>query len=181
MNNIIIEKTKQVKSVEELLTKSLISSEGYDSTKEPFFLKNETEKKLNKLYDKDLPEYPESLNRHIKILYEIIGNPDVEVYIGEWTIMSLNKALEQYKHFCDNNQSNVFDIGFTYCGMGHVMIISCDLNNHLLFKRYDGGSNGYEREDNFKKILNYNPDEYNHIYFTQWKNELLSNHNNTFG
>ena len=25
-------------------------------------------------------------------------------------------------------------------GMGHVMVLSCDLENHLLFKRRDGGS-----------------------------------------
>jgi len=181
MNNIIMEKTKQVKSVEELLKNSLISSDGYDSTKEAFFENDNTNKGLEKIYDKDLPEYPESLNRHIKIMYEIIGNPEAEIYIGEWTIMTLNRSLEQYKDYCDNNQRGVFDIGFTYCGMGHIMVISCDLNNHLLFKRRDGGSNGYEREDNYKKILKYNPDEYNHIYFTQWKNELLSNSNDTFG
>ena len=29
-------------------------------------------------------------------------------------------------------------------GMGHVKVLSCDLQNHLLFYRDDGGSNDYE-------------------------------------
>ena len=32
-------------------------------------------------------------------MYELIGNPDIEIYIGEWTIMSLNSALEKYDQY----------------------------------------------------------------------------------
>ena len=59
---------------------------------------------------KNLPKIPESLNRHIKVMYELIGDPNIEVYIGEWTILSLTKSLQNYKQYCDDDQKNVFDI-----------------------------------------------------------------------
>ena len=30
---------------------------------------------------KEIPEIPESLNRHIKVMYEIIGDPNIEIYL----------------------------------------------------------------------------------------------------
>lgn len=171
MDKHILEKRKQILSVQELLANSKISSEGYDSTIEPFFNRDFPED--YKLDHKELPEYPESINRHIKLLYECIGNPDVEIYINDWTIMSLNKSLERYKGCCEDNQEIVFDIAFQYAGMGHINVLSCDLSNHLLFIREDGGSNGWEREANYKDLLNYKSGDKEYMYFTQWKNMIL--------
>ena len=173
MSKIIEAKKKQVISVQELLEKSIKSNEGHDSTQEPFF--QGSENGILKMDHKELPEVPSSLNRHIKIMYELIGNPDIEVYLGKWTIMSLNKSLENYKQYCDDGQNKVFDIAFAYMGMGHIMVLSCDLENHLLFKRRDGGSNGYDREDNYKDLLNYKSEDHKCIYFCQWKNEINEN------
>ena len=36
-------------------------------------------------------------------------------------------------------------------GMGHVEVVSCDLETHLLFYRPDGGSNSYDREANYQR------------------------------
>ena len=52
-------------------------------------------------------------------------------------------------------------------------MISCDLNNHLLFERRDGGSNGYDREDNYNELLRYNTGDKKYFYFTQFKDKLL--------
>ena len=167
----IKEKKKQVLSVQEFLDKSIMSNEGHDSTLEPFFMGN---KNCDLEMDyKDLPEIPQSLNRHIKIMYELIGNPNIEVYLGSWTIMSLTKSLENYNQYCNDGQEKVFDIAFQYAGMGHIIVLSCDLNNHLLFKRRDGGSNGWDREANYNELLNYKNENYQHMYFTQWKKEIL--------
>ena len=51
---------------------------------------------VNLQYNKDILELPEGLNRNIKLMYELIGNPDIEVYIRDWTFLSLNKAIEIY-------------------------------------------------------------------------------------
>ncbi|MAD57133.1 MAG: hypothetical protein CMK44_00990 [Porticoccus sp.] len=173
MEKQISEKRKQILSVQELLENSKLSDEKYDSTKEPFFMKHDNDEYV--MNYKDLPQIPESLNRHIKIFYTLVGNPDVEVYIGDYTFMSLNKCLEDYKHYCDDNQHSVFDIAFRYEGMGHVTVISCDLNNHLLFERSDGGSNGYDREDNYKALLNYKTGDKKYMYFVQFKEKVMEN------
>ena len=47
--------------------------------------------------------------------------------------------------------------------MGHIKLIACDLNNNLLFG--GGGSNGYDREDNYQRSLAYNTGENGYLYF----------------
>ena len=171
MEKHLSEKRKQIQSVEELLKTAKLSSEKYDSTIEPFYMKQDNDDYI--MNYKDLPEIPESLNRHIKIFYTLIGNPDVEVYIGDYTFMSLTKCLENYNDYCKNDQTSVFDIAYRYAGMGHVVVISCDLNNHLLFERMDGGSSGYDRADNYKALLNYKTGSTKYMYFTQFKNKIF--------
>ena len=163
---LIRQKTKQVESILEFLKDSKLSREDYDSTQEPFFKKDKKDEFI--MNHKNLPKIPESLNRHIKVMYELIGDPNKEVYIGEWTILSLTKSLQNYKQYCDDGQKNVFDIGFQYMGMGHIEVLSCNLFNHLLFLRNDGGSNGWDREYNYKKIIKFDYKEYEYFYFNQF-------------
>ena len=40
--------------------------------------------------------------------------------------------------------------------MGHVEMLHCNLYISLLFIRMDGGSNGWDREYNYKKVINFN-------------------------
>ena len=171
MDKHLSEKRKQILSVQELLKNSKISDVNYDSTKKPFYTKGDNDDYI--MNYKDLPQLPESLNRHIKIFYTLVGNPDKEVYIGDYTFMSLTKCLENYNEYCKNNQHSVFDIAYRYEGMGHITVISCDLNNHLLFERRDGGSNGYDREDNFQGLLKYKTGDKKYFYFIQFKNKLM--------
>jgi hypothetical protein len=163
-------KKKQLKTILNLLEKSKVSEEGYESSDKPFFMKGvPSDFKIN---HKPIPDLPESLNRHFKMFYQVVGDPDREVYIGDWTIMSLNEALKQYKDYCSKGQTNVFNIGYKYAGMGHIEVLSCNLYNHLLFKRGDGGSSGWDREYNYKKILNFDYKEYEYFYFNEWYNNL---------
>ena len=69
MDKLIQEKRKQINSVKELLKDAKISSEGYDSTMIPFFA-NDIHSEFKEDF-KDIPEIPESLNRHIILLYQI--------------------------------------------------------------------------------------------------------------
>ena len=78
---------------------------------------------------------PVKLNRNIKLIYELLGDPE-RIYMGEWTIMSLKEAIERYEGFCKENRKDVFDIGYKY--RINITVISCDLNTHLLFYRPDG-------------------------------------------
>ena len=157
---------KKIDKIMVLLKKSKISSENYDSTEFAFFEKNIMDDfyKDNKI----ITNLPESLNRNIKLIYYLLGNPDKEIYLAEWTIMSVNKALKVYEDKCKYEQINIFDIAFRYIGMGHIEILSCDLKTHLLFYRRDGGSNVYDRELNFKEVIQKSTDDYDKFYFSDW-------------
>ena len=87
--------------------------------------------------------------------------------------MSLDQALERYKVICAMGQSNVFDIGYKYDGMGYINVLSCDLTNHLLFYRLDGGSNDYDREANLNDLLKNGSTPYEKIYFSEWFYNVL--------
>ena len=129
---------------------------------------------------KRLPELPEGLNHNFKYLYEIVGNPSVEVtlsqgadqdqggYAQEWTLMSLKKAIDVYQEYCKEGQKRVFDVAFMYMGMGHINVLSCDLETHNLFVHRAGGSNGWDRELHFQNVIKTNPDTYDHFFFLPW-------------
>jgi len=159
-------KKNQINKILSILKEAKISTDKHDSTQEPFFLKGE-----NQDFEIDfqkIGDVPEGLNYSIKLLFEIIGSPDKEIYLGPWTILSFNKCMEDYKQYCKDGQSSVFDIAFMYLGMGHVKILSCDLYTHLLFYRRDGGSNGWDREANYQDLLKYDGVKNIQFFFKDW-------------
>lgn len=161
--------SNRINKILDVLNKSNISNEKYNSNDKPFF-NNDSNKTTFKIEfnNKNIDKLPSSLNRNIINIYNILGNPDKEIYLNDWTIMSLNKVLEIYKSYCDKGQSNVFDIGYTYLGMGYIKVISCDLNTHLLFYRTDGGSNGYDREYNFNELIKNGSSNFEQFFFSSW-------------
>ena len=167
---------RNIHKILKVLEQSNISSNDYDSTKLPFF---SSDSSLNNftLNFQSLSNYniPESLNRNIVLIYKILGHPDKEIYIGNWTILSLKKALSIYQDFCNNGQNNVFDIGYRYLGMGHVEVISCDLKSHLLFYRRDGGSNGFDRQANYENIIQNGSHSCEKFFFSKWFYNILNN------
>ena len=170
MSNFIKQKTEQVKKVHNILKNGKMSEDNYRSTEQPFFTCSKSQD--FKIGHYNTPELPDGLNRNFKTFYEVLGNSKREFYINEWTIMSLDEALERYKELCKNGQKNVFDIGYRYLGMGHIEMLSCNLYNHLLFHRRDGGSSGIEHEYNYQKLLNFDYRKYDYFYFNQWYNKL---------
>ena len=160
---------KAISKILSVLEKASVSQNGYDSTMQPFFCKDYDEKfKIEFEGNQKYKEIPKGLNRHIILIYKILGNTTKEIYLGEWTLLSLDKALEQYDDYCKNNRKNVFNVGYKYVGMGHVEVLSCDLDSHLLFLRPDGGSNGYDRLANYNEIINNGPKKYKQFYFSDW-------------
>jgi hypothetical protein len=120
----------------------------------------------NMLYSGE--QIPEGLNRNIKVIYQILGHQKKEIYYGQWTIMSVDEALQRYKELCNQGQTNVFDIGYKYGGMGYIDVLSCDLTSHLLFYRVDGGSNDYDRLYNLNQLINEGSRPYDKFYFSDW-------------
>ena len=174
MSTFINNKTQIINKMLNALSKATISSNDYLSSNDPFF-GNDTNvqpfQQYNNLFDD--AQIPEGLNRNIKLLYEILGHQKKEIYYGPWTIMSLNQALERYKVICAKGQTNVFDIGYKYDGMGYINVLSCDLTSHLLFYRLDGGSNDYDREANLNDLIKKGSTPYEKICFSEWFYNVL--------
>lgn len=105
-----------------------------------------------------MKEVPKDLNDNIIMIYRLIGDYNRELYLDDWCFMSLKSCMEKYRYYLSRNQDKVFDIAYKYDGMGRVKVLSCDLQNHLLFYRDDGGSNDFEREENLEVIINYKRD-----------------------
>jgi hypothetical protein len=165
--------SNQINKIIKVLKTATISSNDYNSTNEPFFNNDihNIEFKIN--FEKiDESKIPSSLNRNIILIYKILGNTATEIYLKDWTLFSLDKALELYNDYCEKGQTNIFDIGFKYMGMGHVDVISCDLESHLLFFRPDGGSNGYEREIHYNSLIKDGSTPYKKFIFTKWFYEI---------
>ncbi len=166
-------KAKKVQVIQILtkLTMGYQSRDNYNSNEVGFFTPDNDKKRFEMGFN-NIDELPETLNNSIQLMYKIIGEPEKEVYLGSWTIMSLKKAIKQYEFYKSKGQEHIFDIAYEYAGMGHIKMISCDLKTHKLFYRYDGGSNGYEREYNQKNLLQMNPSLEPQYYFTDWFNYI---------
>ena len=138
------------------------SSPDYDSTQQPFIMKNPINdgmidsriEEVNKIFE----EVP--LHNSLKKIYEVIGNPEVEYYYGkDWTLLSLNKIKSLYEMYCGKEQRRAVDFGMIYAGMGHVVVASYDPVSDKIYYRHSGGSNGYEQDENFNFAVKYKPKE----------------------
>jgi len=152
---------------------------GFDeSISRPFFCqlkKNDTVKSYkNEEKSKEITNILDSLPlpRKVKELYEFTCCLDDEYYYGSFTFLSLKQIHLLYKDCIENNQKRCCDFGYTYSGMGHVCVWCYDEKTEKIFKRDDGGSNGYERNDNYMKKIVVNPDELKLYEFDEFLNEI---------
>jgi hypothetical protein len=162
-------KSSEIRKILEALKHASISNSDYVSSREPYFMNSnncEPFQQYNMLYSGD--QIPEGLNRNIKVIYELLGHQRKEIYYGPWTIMSIDEALQRYKELCRQGQTQVFDIGYKYGGMGYIDVLSCDLTSHLLFYRVDGGSNDYDRLYNLNHVISEGSQPYDKFYFSTW-------------
>jgi hypothetical protein len=169
-------KVENIFKINKVLEKANISNEGYNSMDVGFFARD-SEQKLFEVDFKEIKPLPKGLNCSVKSIYEILGNMETEIYIGEWTIMTITRALEIYEEYKKSGRENVFDFGFRYMGMGHIEVVSCDLDDFKIFFHPAGGSNGYDREDNFNDIVKNGPQKYSgsKINFDDWFYKIETN------
>ena len=161
-------KVENIFKVNKVLEKANISNEGYNSMDVSFFARD-SEQKLFEVDFKDIKPLPKGLNCSVKSIYEILGNME--------TIMTITRALEIYEEYKKSERKNVFDFGFRYMGMGHIEVVSCDLDDFKIFFHPAGGSNGYDREHNFNDIVINGPEKYadSKINFDDWFYKINTN------
>ena len=90
VNRHVAYKTRQVKNVLEFIEEGKLSQTNYISTSMPFFMRDNANSFSVGHFN--IPELPEGLNRNIKTMYKLLGNQHIELYIRDWTFMSLNQA-----------------------------------------------------------------------------------------
>ena len=105
-------------------------------------------------YNLDLENIPDFL----VTFYKTINSIDREFYINNWTFLSFNKIITIKTEYLKDN-IHAIDIAYTYLGMGHILLAFYDSKTEKIILRYDGGSNGYDREANYLALKNY----YNNI------------------
>lgn len=140
------------------------SSEKYDSTQAPFFRKSinddisehNSENVLN-IENLNLINNFKFLNLPEAIEDFFINNNayNCEIYLNNYTFLSMKKIIELYNFYKNDNITNIIDLGFIYEGMGYIQVIYYNTKFNKLFFRSDGGSNNYDRENNYnlmKKI-----------------------------
>ena len=123
-------------------------------TQNPFFVSEALE---GAIFEPDYiasieDEYQETFSQldiSLRVLYTFIGD-NKEFSIKGYNFFTLKEIHERskiYKHF--------YDIGLTYFGMGHIIVLSYSPKLKKFFLREDGGANGYEREAHFKFYSNF--------------------------
>jgi len=99
-----------------------------------------------------LPIFPDALKAFL------VNKPySCEIYINNWTIMSMQNMIERFETVSTDGIL-ALDIAFRYSGLGHIKVIFYDPINQCYFIRWDGGSNGYDREINYNKLKQYKYD-----------------------
>ena len=158
-----------------------LSKSGYSAIENPTLIQNKQERYDIKDNHPDFDEYiekvPKSLNDNIIYIYKLIGDHTKELYIDDWCFLPLKDAVNRYQYYKSQNQTLVFDIAYKYIGLGHITVLSCDLQNHLLFYRNDGGSSDNDREYNLQQVLNYKRDYETNKYCT--KRRKINSRNET--
>ena len=166
-------KRRAIENIIRVLNKGNLSEEGYNSCQRPFFHNDSNKKSFEIEYNISNIKIPEGINRNILLIYNILGNSKKEIYLNDWTIFSLENAIEYYNEYCKHGQTKIFNVAYRYAGMGHIEVLSCDLDSHLLFYRMDGGSNGWDREANFKSVIKNGSKDYKKFFFRKWWDNIF--------
>lgn len=170
--------------MKKLFSTARYSSQDYNSIDKPFMIINPefTQNDLNIACNINIPtQVPKCLHQ----MYKYINSPNVECYIDQLRIFSMNQAIKYNELHPD-----LFIFAYLYQGMGHILAYAVDTKLELVTSFYDGGSNPFERygnksyrmnyrspmlKDKYTDIVNANGQKYDYTTF----NEFISNYNST--
>ena len=158
----------------EFVKSGKIGQEKYNSTQVPFFQQNPNK-------TADLGSNQDEVNKILEIIplpillqkiYLIIGDPRIEFYHGDWTILQLEDVKKRTDIYRSKNQNRAIDFAIKYEGMGHITVASYDSELDMIYFRHDGGSNGYDREYYHNFAIKYVPKKDTSIYFEEWVDNM---------
>jgi len=138
--------------------------------------------KSNKNNQKIL-ELSEKINLPSKLLYMyiLLDSNTREFTYYNFTFFSIREIEKRLIIYEEDNQNNICDLALCYHGMGWIIVLTLNRKDGKFFLRMDGGSNNYDREDNWNFIKKYDPhtqkDKLFNIdkFFDISKNENINN------
>jgi hypothetical protein len=139
------------------------SCTNYDSTQAPFFrksinndLNNHNSENILNIENLNLIDNFKLLKLPKNIEDFFINNNayNCEIYINNYTFISMKKIIELNEFYKKDNINNIVDLGFIYKGMGFIEVIYYNTKFNKLFFRVDGGSNNYIRKHNYDIMKN---------------------------
>tara|TARA_B100000902_G_scaffold395364_2_gene453792 strand:- start:4959 stop:5555 length:597 start_codon:yes stop_codon:yes gene_type:complete len=163
------------------------SQKRYDSTMAPFFRPYEDDNIDDIKSESIIPETDFTNIDSINNFSHLCDNKDIqdffinnngidrEIYIKEWIFFSIEKVLSLDEMYKLSNINNIVDLGYIYHGMGWVIVAFYYIPNKNIYFRMDGGSNGYDRMENFNRLKNIDKlleSNENGINFSQFLNKI---------
>jgi hypothetical protein len=144
-----------MKYVNDLKKNCTLSNTDMSVTDNPFYISDKSNKfELQSEICKH-SNFLEIIPTKLKVLYNCIGSTREVTFKSKFTLFSLDQVNEK-----NDTYDTFIDIGLTYMGMGHVIILSMDKKEQLFFFRHDGGSNGYEVEERFNTFKSFTISSY---------------------
>ena len=155
----------------EIFYASSICEEGSSGLSNPFFQSNPEDSSFNvdevisrncsKEHFQAVNEVFQDINlpKHLLFLYYWLESGSREFNYANMIWMSLDSIRERIAAYKEGGQKQIIDIAYQYAGMGWVNVLSMNVKTGKFFFRADGGSNGYDREDNWEKIRKLNPNQ----------------------
>lgn len=142
------------------------SSQDYNSVDAPFFLKDSKYSNINFSNKNNFQNLIDEVNFPLIIKEWFLQKCAInqETYFKEWTFFSLNFIIKRNKIYNENN-INIIDLGFTYLGLGWIQVAFYDPKINKIVIRKDGGSNDYDRIENFNKLKTYDFNNNESSYF----------------
>ena len=144
-----------------ILENSIISNENSDVTQNVFFQNKDSNIDIDNIIsnyklNNEKKEFMENNNFPylLKNIYSILGDPKREFVYKHFSFFSLDNIEKRQTIYKKDGQSKFIDIGLSYQGLGWVFVLTLNISNGKLFLRIDGGSNGYDRDNNYKKFIN---------------------------
>lgn len=176
-----------------ILNNSTFSILEHRSSTEPFYnmyeddtfiIENNIDKCIKMINSNTkILEYNKNLNLPLELIYiySLLDCLDREFTFKNFTFMTFNEIINRYELYISNNQYKICDIAITYIGLGHIIILTYDINNQTFFFRYDGGSNEWDRDLHWEFIKIFNPEnQKNKIYNLHETFNIIENMNEFF-
>ena len=117
--------------------------------------RNWSPNQLDPLGQDKLSELQKHYEIPVELSYMYLGlrDQDDSIEMQSFNFISLSGAVSYAQKMREEGQVEYFDLATSYAGMGFYWVVSWLKDERKYFIRMDGGSNGYEAQENFERYV----------------------------